>query len=555
MAERKPHFHITLPTGEVAPVEFYPQTLATQIGGKLSIHEAEQQAERLRRALSFPLLHPSENQDLHSLKVQRYGDKRIKLINNMDRQASAPPPNLTLRDFEPNANVLDRLQRSTFFPVDYPVFRDLTREARVAHDREYWSRGEGKKLIDAFDHQALETIGRNYDQPNQDTALTYFEKRIEEANSVISKLPRLVRPGSQDEIELINTTSFLYSPGQMVRLALSSDVDPQLQFEVLRTLNVAELLAQNDRHSKGLRRIVGEFQGAIDDEIFDHGRSIGQSERIEIYTFLDKNTGEPLWISYSDQALTPKQLRELSDVAVLKKLNWAVREAAGTGLVSTKPRTKSLGAIVDKLIREAQRREQLLGDNYVDPSCITDLGGIKHVLLDETDLKGETMNSFINRHRELAIKTFGPETEFIEGDDTSGYLGQSEEFGFRRLYIIVSRGGHKYQLEMLFEPLPLYLTNMFKFGNIDEDTGYRNGPAHPIYEEIRKVDAAKLLYPEEVFGDKEWNKATVSGCKRKVDEILSENTIISEELPEKFITKDASRGSSSAATVYTQPTT
>lgn len=310
---------------------------------------------------------------------------------------------------------------------------------------------------------------------------------------------------------------------------------------MIRTLNVAELLAQNDRHSQGLRRIIGEFQAAIDDEIFDHGQLIGQQEKRHIYTFLDKETGELIWNSYSDPILTQQQLAELSERAVLKELNWEVRDAEGTGLVYTHPRTKGLGEIVDKMIRDAQRREMTVGDNFVDPSCITDLGGIKHVLLDENSLDGETMNKFIERHRQLAIETFGPDTLVLERNETNGDIGQSTEHEFRRIDIIVTRNGKKYQIEMLFETLPLYLKNMFKFGSVDPRTGYRDGPAHPIYEITRKKDTARTFYPDSVFGEIDgeqveidWDSDIATGCENAVEKILSESTIPVEEWPELF---------------------
>src|SRR5690606_16719588 len=136
-----------------------------------------------------------------------------------------------------------------------------------------------------------------------------------------------------------------------------------------------------------------------------------------------------------------------------------------------------------------------------------DLGGIMQVLLDETSLDGATMRKFIDRHKKIATETFGPETEFVERNETNRDNGQSKEHQFRRVDIIVTRNGRKYKIEMLFVPLKSYLINEYQYGASDPETG-RKGPAHPVYEELRRKIVFETLFPTEHFGNNQWGDLT-----------------------------------------------
>lgn len=108
MTERRnPHMHMTLATGETVPVTFYTNTLTTQIGGRLPFRAAEEQATRLREALRYQIAHP--RLDLDTNDRIKFGEKRHKMIEKMDREADTPPPNLTLKYFVPSIDTMDRL--------------------------------------------------------------------------------------------------------------------------------------------------------------------------------------------------------------------------------------------------------------------------------------------------------------------------------------------------------------------------------------------------------------------------------------------------------------
>lgn len=525
---KKFDIQLKAPDGRVIG-QFWPNTLMAQSGSR-------RQSQRLADAISTTFLKPTQDPNVIA--------ERDKYIFRMSDYATMPTPNIKLKDFSPNRNPLARLIESTLMPADSPQFiRLVTHAINPSTTRDFWHArdGEGRKLIEDFDQVAFEAISDTYGLANAATARDLYRERITEANRVLATFPNEIDPLNSAKQGLINETDMrLFSPGYLVFLALTPNhAVPRLQYEALRTFTAAELLFQNDRFAKNVGPLVGDLQAAIGDTLFDHGQRIGETHDKDIYAFFDIETGGLLWNSQTGGRITREQLEGYQGTAMLKKFDWDVRDSKEAGPIKTEARTKGLRSIFEKIAREALKRSKLVDDSYMDPSSITDLGGIKQVVLKATSVDGKDMDLFIERHKEAALMIFGPDVEFVEQNETSGENAGSKERGFRRVNVITTIEGKRYQIELLFETLESYLNGEYKYGKIDKITGLRGSLAHPLYEIVRKIRAAKLFFPEEHYGEFNWDLAAVNASEKEVQNIQSRDRVPFSALPQEYMEDDA----------------
>jgi len=469
---------------------------------------------RARHAATHVITHPI------FIDPERSGE-RLDEVEKVEIFATAGNSTLTLdRDFplEPThenyfsrEKILERLRRSTFFPA---IPEDLTGRTVAArfirevleHGRDdvYWD-GQGAALARRFDKMAFRTIRNEYGTREPEG---FFDNRTTEAYQIIQELIRDKIPEARRTSGVLTRAALISSPSELVRYALTAR--PRLQYEALRMLNVAEMLAKSDQEREGLKPLVARFFREITNRIFDPEEDHGRTQIEPIYAIFNKETGEPLWDSKTDSILTRGEFSHYQEIGIVRRINWNINTAPIIGGVYTDPRFKDRDATYEKMIREAEHRQRLVDDNFVEPTGVTDLGGIMHVLLDETVINGSKINQFIRAHMDLAREVFGDEVEVRMRDSKTGGAGKSKEHRFRRIDILVPQQGNgkKHKIEIILVPLQEYLKNEYQVGVPNERTGILNGPAHRIYEKIRRTQAAIRMLPESLFGKIDWNKIT-----------------------------------------------
>jgi hypothetical protein len=476
---------------------------------------------------------------------------RLVEVEKVERFARVGESDITLsRDFplQPDSesylsreNILGRLRRSTFLTTlpEGNTGRSVAARfirAVAEHSKEdtYWD-NEGKKLSEQFNRASYQRITNEYGNREPED---FFSTRMGDASRIIGELITNKLPSERRTWGLLTETPLISSPAKLVRLALSADTEERLQYEVLRTLNVAELLAKNGRHTKGLKPFLDDFQSTIDNKIFDHGHKTGETEQETLYAIFDKETGEPMWDSRTDSALTPDEYAHYQKTGVLKKLGWNVRHAVGIGKVFSDPRLKSKDATIEKMIRDAEYRARMIGDDFIEPAGVTDLGGIMHVLMDETALDGSKINRFIDMHKTLAKEKFGDGVKIEIADVKNGSMGQSDQHKFRRINILVPKepeSNDYYKIEMIFYPLNEYLRSEYRVGEIDPKTGIRKGQAHKLYEDIRSSEATGRMLPVTIFEPPvDINEVTRREIEKDVAMLQQEDQIPFGDLPAVF---------------------
>lgn len=445
--------------------------------------------------------------------------ERLDAVQETERFALDSESTLTLkRDFplEPTQEnyfsqdrILERLRRSTFLPAipenleGRSIASRYIREVLVhGNDDTYWDR-EGASLASQFDRMAFRRIHSEYDTSEPET---FFDDRITESYQITQDLITDKIPEARRTWAVLTRAALASSPSEVVRYALAGH--QRLQFETLRTLNVAEMLSISDKERRGLKPLVDRFYREISTNLFVPNQDQEAPREVPIYAIFDKVTGKPLWDSRTDSVLTLGEYAHYREVGILKEIQWNVQSVPITGDVFTDQHFKDKEATVEKMIRDAEERERQVNDDYVEPTGVTDLGGIMHVLMDETDSDGEKMNRFISSHIELARATFGEEVEIRIRDSKSSGVGKSDKHRFRRIDILVPKEGgkKKHKLEIIFVTLRDYLRNEYQVGTPDPQTGILNGPAHGIYEKIRRAAAARRMLPQNKFGVQDWNK-------------------------------------------------
>lgn len=455
--------------------------------------------------------------------------ERMDAVEETEGFALAGESSLTLsRDFplDPNQEnyfsqerILERLRRSTFLPR---IPKNLSGNSlpaifirqviNQANDDAYWD-NDGAELATAFDNMSYGRIGKEYKTKEP---ANFFDSRISEAYQIIQGLITDKLPEERRTMGALTRAALIASPSELVRYALTAM--PRLQYETLRTLNVAEMLAISDKEKQGLKPLISRFNREINNQLYEPDQDHGATQVKPVYAIFHKETGKRLWDSRTDKKLTQAEYEHYHEVGIARELRWNVNSVPIVGEVFTDPRFKDEGATVEKMIRDAESRERLVGDDYVEPTGVTDLGGIMHVLLDETDVNGAKINRFIADHVKLAKATFGDEVVVRVRDSKSSGDGKSVDHRFRRVDILIPKrdgSNKKHKIEMIFVTLQDYLKNEYLVGTPHPSTGILNGPAHRIYEKIRRTAAARRMLPKSVFGDVDidWNEIT----KKEVD--------------------------------------
>ncbi len=478
-------------------------------------------SERLRAALS-------------TAAQKGFTPRHETALSKVDKLAAKNESQINLRDFDPPENVdaiKERLARSTFLPVKSISFQMLLKKAQTTTDRSYWRSHEGKQLLEDVNVLTYQKIREAYGSGDGES---FFNDRMDEANETIANMVNTKLTNKKGTLGLLNETILMSSPAKLVQSVMSPNTDRRLQYELLRTLTVAELAAGIKQRAGSMKGKVDDFQALLDETVFEHGNKVGEGEAVEVFTFHDNETGTPLWISYVHQPLYPEEVRAFSETAFLKKSTMQSRDAGGDiGLVLTHPRTKDKKETLAKMIREAKNREKILGDHVVEPSGIVDLGGIRNVVMSERNNSGAKIDGLIERHRELAKLHFEIADAAIEiKDEKAGYTGQSDDHSFKRLLIDLS-GGHF--MEEIFVSLPSHLKNENEYGKPDPQTGIYTGPAHPVYAETRWEKVAETWFPEEIYGRINWNELLRDATQAAVEKIRDENRVAPESLPEEYI--------------------
>jgi hypothetical protein len=504
-------------------------------------------SERARTAFhSAAQMRLDSGEDLMSKKFGKFAAKQWTALEKVDKFAAKNESQIRLTDFDAPTSIDDvkgRLSRSTFLPVEDKRFEDLLEKAQTA-DRDYWRSPEGERLAADVNLLSYQRIQKEYNLSSIEAAEDFFNDRMNDANEAINDLVSKKLPNQKRTMALLNETTLVSSPAKLAVYTMSpAHTTKRLQYEVLRSLTIAELAAGVKKKERATKSHVDEFNTLITDTVFDHGNKIGEGENTAVYAFYSEKTGEPLWISHLDGPLSQDKIDEYSKTAVLKESTLFARDANSTiGDVLTDPRTKNTGSTLTKMVREAEGRKKYTGDDFVESNGLSDLGGIMNIVMSAQTNEDERVKDLIELHRKLAEGH--PQVENITSkDEKSGSTGQSDSHSFRRLLIHMKDGTY---VEEIFVSLRNYLQNEHQYGNIDPKTGEvaLNGPAHFLYEQTRWEPVARRLFPSEIYPpDKHklnWDVALQSSVNRAIKEIKNDNPVPVEDLPQEHVVFQAS---------------
>lgn len=128
------------------------------------------------------------------------------------------------------------------------------------------------------------------------------------------------------------------------------------------------------------------------------------------------------------------------------------------------------------------------------------------------------VNNLIVTFENLVREYYG-DIEIEEDDSVNFDRGQSNRHTFRRRQLHL--GGAI--IEVIFYSLREFLNSQYDVGKEGID-GFFNGAAHRLYEIKRIVDAASVLFPEDMYGFRVQDYWPLKQ-KQVVEELFNNNTI------------------------------
>jgi hypothetical protein len=279
-----------------------------------------------------------------------------------------------------------------------------------------------------------------------------------------------------------NVYAFSESPSERLKIISSPRTSPLLRHQLSNQLLLALIHAHLDSRNRNnrLRTVLNRFV-QFTDEVFFPDQLIGKNEVIHVFsTHDDQNRVQRLNIGREFMSLSNGE-------SLQKKTPLRIRESSLGGhkfIFGLDIRRKDDAAGVLKALTKAIKN----GGNIRPHEYVNDVIGAKFVVA-EGDI-----NSLVIIFENFVREYYG--NIEVEADDSPDFgRHQSNRHTFRRRQLHLGDA----TIEVLFYSLREFIDSQYDVGVEDED-GFFNGAAHDLYEIKRIVDAARVLFPKEMYG-------------------------------------------------------
>lgn len=426
----------------------------------------------------------------------------VKLIKIKNYQSPA-----ARRDFFMKEEMLRCLKIGNFDPGNHlSNYRLLRMAFGIEGLRYFYQRLKGGITdgdIGNFDQLFFENLSREIGEPfTPDRFMDALKKANDTHLRIIESLG--LPPWNAGLIN--NVYAFSESPSERLEIISSPNTSPLLRYQLSNQLLLALIHAHLDSRTRNnkLITVLNRFV-RFTDEVFFPDQLIGENKVINVFSTHDKqnrvqrlNIGRQ-FMSLSNgelsQKMTPLRIRESSIGGHKFRFGLDIRR---------KEDEVSVLKTLTKAIKS--------GGNIRPHEYVNDVIGAKFVMIDDD------IDRFISIFENLVREYYG-DIE-IEKDDSANFdRGQSNRHTFSRRQVYL--GGAI--IEVIFYSLSEFLNSQYDVGVEDKD-GFFNGAAHWLYEIKRIVDAARVLFPKEMYG---FNVGDYWPLKQMevVDELFGKNSI------------------------------
>lgn len=489
---------------------------------------------RVNQAIHFAIDHPQGTSA--GKKVSIMSERQMDALCEVEHDALRSDSKLRLSDLQPAASAIemeDRLSRMSIISINNPAYNKLITQARI-QPKAYWESGDGAAVLEEADKEIYKRIEQVYDVKDGEM---YFHLSMKEVHTIIKRLLRNRLEEYATTIGPINEEIFAVGPSKLVQMALSPTSAPDLQTDSMRALVLGELTARIDYRSRGVARNVAKLQGLLDLDVFNNGQLVGEGDIHEFYGFFDKRTNDLLWISDIHEKLTQQQYAELITHAHLKKLAYRMRDAGeGVGPVMTDPRTKE--SAVEKVIRDADKRDEMTGDDFLEPSDINDLVGIMFVT------KYQTALAMRDKVESVLINRMGLEANAIVRRDKNGdNIVEPEKSRKVRYYRTEAKFPNGMRsdgnlidtapIEIICMSMEDYMNYNFQIAEFDaRKNRFIQGQAHQVFEASRAGRVERRIFPHKPIN---YDVVTAKAVTRAKKYLRQFGRVSIEHLPQRYI--------------------
>lgn len=354
-----------------------------------------------------------------------------------------------------------------------------------------------------FDQIFFENLSREIGEPFTPDR---FMDALKKANNTHLRIVESLGLPSWDAGLINNVYAISDKPSKLLRLISSPDTVPLLKYQLSNQLILALIHAHLDARIRNNRpeTILSDFVDFTDRVLF-RGQPIGENYVVNIFSTHDNtNRVQRLNIGSPFTSLENGELRQ-------KKTPIRVRHSKlgkhkfqfGLDI-----RKKDDETSVLKILAKATRGNGVIKiEDYVQ-----DIIGAKFVVVEGN------VNNLIVTFENLVREHYG-DIEIEEDDSVNFDRGQSNRHTFRRRHLHL--GGAI--IEVIFYSLREFLNSQYDVGEEGID-GFFNGAAHRLYEIKRIVDAASVLFPEDMYGFRVQDYWPLKQ-KQIVEELFNNNTI------------------------------
>lgn len=384
-------------------------------------------------------------------------------------------PRVEDRSEETNAHIARLL--GLFSGRDSLRFYKEMRTGRVLSD----------EAVAEIDRYALRSIKKYFHLPEASDPQEFYLQQQKQAIGLIEYYGELL-PEEKQNLALKNEISLLSdSPSDLLRLLSrpSETIDPTLAFEAHRhALCLYDLGQMNARTKRGrLRTVLSRVHQIFNEKLFEGPEGAGSKFVLE--SIHDDETNEVIGFLDEDKPIPP--------TAHLKRTPLIVRKIPDAGLVYTSPRKKDDRIALVKTIAKSQHNGGVLNIE----ADVLDGIGIMIVLLENRMMPEELAQRTVSILKDdPRIRVRKIEVE----DETSTDHGQSPKY--KHLCRRIWQEDVPTPIELKFQDRRNYLNSILEVGDRDEDTGLYMGRAHELFELRRANQAARILFPPEIYPQK-----------------------------------------------------
>lgn len=446
---------------------------------------------RVLNAIHYAIDNPQERFTKKGKEYPIISNSQHEAIGLVEGFAAENRSQLRLRDLLPpqdGEDVTERLERMKIMPVGTEAYAKVVGLAKT-QPKEYWITDEAKKMLSDLNGEIYTQIEQHY---NVHDGKLYFKSRMAEVQKMIRDIIERRLSDAENTLSPINEETFAVGPAHLIQMSVSPHSFDKLQAECLRSLVLLELSSEIEHRARGVDEVVRDLQMHLDTGIFNHGQKVGEGKEDVMYGFFDNKTNTPVWLSDISEPLTSQTYSEVAARAHLKKIITTMRDAGEFGEVLTNPRNKASAS--EKAIRKADTRKKLVGDDFLEPSELTDLVGIMLV-----SKRGKS-RELIEHVRQVLIDNMRFREEDIKTrnkDGTSNVTPEkSEDVRYERLDATLPPHLRPWEgsapIEIMAFNMDDYIRYSFETGT--EEDNY-HGQAHDLYEVNRDSKVITHLFP------------------------------------------------------------